>query len=184
MDRVKAQANQLAQMTQEAAQEGRARIDQAQAGRRGDALLRQLGALVLADRTGRGQADGQAKIDQLITDISAYEQQAGVDLTAPPPSSPFGQPGGQGPAGQGPAGQGPAGQGPAGQGPAGQGQAGQPASPQPGYPGGGPAPQGGGSDFPGGQPPPGWGDIPPVDTGTSFFPAPDDDTGPSGYPQG
>ena len=60
MDRVKAQANQLAQMTQEAAQEGRARIDQAQAGRRGDALLRQLGALVLADRTGRGQADGQA----------------------------------------------------------------------------------------------------------------------------
>jgi hypothetical protein len=89
MDRVKAQANQLAQMTQEAAQEGRARIDQAQAGRRGDALLRQLGALVLADRTGRGQADGQAKIDQLITDISAYEQQAGVDLTAPPPSSPW-----------------------------------------------------------------------------------------------
>jgi hypothetical protein len=171
MDRVKAQANQLAQMTQEAAQEGRARIDQAQAGRRGDALLRQLGALVLADRTGRGQADGQAKIDQLISDISAYEQQAGVDLTAPPPSSPFGQPGGQGPAGPGPAGPGP-------------GPAGQPASPQPGYPGGGPAPQGGGSDFPGGQPPPGWGDVPPVDTGTSFFPAPDDDTGPSGYPQG
>ncbi len=120
MDRVRAQANQLAQMTQEAAQEGRARIDQAQASRRGDALLRQLGALVLADRTGRAQADGQAKIDQLITDISAYEQQAGVDLTAPPPSSPFGQPGGQGPAGQAPAGQGPAG---------------QPASPQPGYPG-------------------------------------------------
>jgi hypothetical protein len=171
MDRVKAQANQLAQMTQEAAQEGRARIDQAQAGRRGDALLRQLGALVLADRTGRGQADGQTKIDQLISDISAYEQQAGVDLTAPPPSSPFGQPGGQGPAGPGPAGPGP-------------GPAGQPASPQPGYPGGGPAPQGGGSDFPGGQPPPGWGDVPPVDTGTSFFPAPDDDTGPSGYPQG
>jgi hypothetical protein len=71
MDRVKAQANQLAQMTQDAAQEGRNRIDQAQAARRGDALLRQLGAAVFADRTGRGTPDSQAKIEQLIGEISA-----------------------------------------------------------------------------------------------------------------
>lgn len=88
MDRVKAQANQLAQMTQDAAQEGRNRIDQAQANRRGDALLRQLGAAVFADRTGRGTPDSQAKIEQLISEISAHEQQNGLNLTSPQPSWP------------------------------------------------------------------------------------------------
>jgi hypothetical protein len=81
MDRVKAQASQLAQQAMDATQEGKARLDQAQAGRKGDALLRQLGALVLAERTGRGTPDTQAKIDQLITDISAHEQTSGLNLT-------------------------------------------------------------------------------------------------------
>jgi hypothetical protein len=91
MDKVKAQATQLAQKTQEAAQEGKARLDQAQASRRGDALLRQLGALVFAERTGRGTPDSQAKIDQLISNISTYEQENGLNLaqtTVPPPGSP------------------------------------------------------------------------------------------------
>src|SRR5215472_8404637 len=83
MDKVKAQANQLAQKTQEAAQEGKARIDQAQANRRGDALLRQLGAAVYADRTGRGTPDTQAKIEQLVSEISAHEQANGLNLTSP-----------------------------------------------------------------------------------------------------
>jgi hypothetical protein len=83
MDRVKQQANQLAQMTQDAAQEGRNRIDQAQASRRGDALLRQLGAAVFAERTGRGTPDSQAKIEQLISEISTHEQQSGLNLTSP-----------------------------------------------------------------------------------------------------
>jgi hypothetical protein len=91
MDKVKAQATQLAQKTQEAAQEGKARLDQAQASRRGDALLRQLGALVFAERTGRGTTDSQAKIDQLISTISTYEQENGLNLaqaTVPPPGTP------------------------------------------------------------------------------------------------
>jgi hypothetical protein len=91
MDKVKAQATQLAQKTQEAAQEGKARLDQAQASRRGDALLRQLGGLVFAERTGRGTPDSQAKIDQLIGTISTYEQENGINLTqatVPPPGSP------------------------------------------------------------------------------------------------
>ncbi len=83
MDRVKEQANQLAQKTQEAAQEGRARIDQAQAARRGDMLLRQLGALVFAERTGRGTGDSQTQIDQLIGELSAHETQTGLNLTDP-----------------------------------------------------------------------------------------------------
>jgi hypothetical protein len=91
MDKVKAQATQLAQKTQEAAQEGKARLDQAQASRRGDALLRQLGALVFAERTGRGTPDSQAKIDELVSTISTYEQENGLNLaqaTVPPPGTP------------------------------------------------------------------------------------------------
>jgi hypothetical protein len=81
MDKVKAQASQLAQQTKDAAEQGKAKLDQAQAGRRGDALLRQLGAAVFAERTGRGSPDSQAKIDQLITDISTHERENGLNLT-------------------------------------------------------------------------------------------------------
>jgi hypothetical protein len=91
MDKVKAQANQLAQKTQEAAQEGKAKLDQAQANRRGDALLRQLGALVYAERTDRGTPDSQPKIDQLIIEISAHERENGLNLAPPQPTVP--QPG-------------------------------------------------------------------------------------------
>ena len=112
MDKVKAQANQLAQKTQEAAQEGKARLDQAQANRRGDALLRQLGALVFAEHTGRGTADSQAKIDELINTISAHERENGLNLsqpTVPQPGSPAGSAGSSGSGGSYPADSGPAG---------------------------------------------------------------------------
>jgi hypothetical protein len=87
MDRVKAQASQLAQQAMDATQEGKAKLDQVQAGRRGETMLRQLGALVLAERTGRGTPDTQAKIDQLVNDISAHEQSSGLNLTADPAST-------------------------------------------------------------------------------------------------
>jgi hypothetical protein len=82
MDKVKAQANQLAQQTREAAEQGKAKLDQAQAGRRADAMLRQLGVLVFAERTGRGTPDSQARTDQLINDISTHERENGLNLTA------------------------------------------------------------------------------------------------------
>jgi hypothetical protein len=107
MDKVKAQATQLAQQTKEAAEQGKAKLDQAQASRRGDAMLRQLGVAVFAERTGRGTPDSQTKIDQLINDISTYERENGLNLAdpasgasvpqqpvfPPDPASPF--PGGQ-----------------------------------------------------------------------------------------
>jgi hypothetical protein len=83
MDKVKAQATQLAQQTKEAAEQGKAKLDQAQASRRGDAMLRQLGVAVFAERTGRGTPDSQTKIDQLINDISTYERENGLNLTDP-----------------------------------------------------------------------------------------------------
>jgi hypothetical protein len=109
MDKVKAQATQLAEQTRQAAEQGKAKLDQAQAQRRGDQMLRQLGQLVFADRTGRGGPDGQAKVDQLINDLSAYERENGLNLTADPAAqsgvpqqpNPFGQPQGGQPQGGG-----------------------------------------------------------------------------------
>src|SRR5258708_39545407 len=69
MDRVKEQAAQVAQKTaqatQEAAQQGKAKLDQAQAKRRADAMFRDLGAAVYAERTGRGGTDTADKIERL-----------------------------------------------------------------------------------------------------------------------
>jgi hypothetical protein len=191
MDRVRAQATQLAQQAQEAAQEGRSRLDQAQAGRRGDMLLRQLGALVFAERTGRGTADSQARIDQLINDISAHECENGLNLADPQPG--FGSMFGQSVWGQSSSAQAPAGQGA--QAPAGFGQpdAGQA---QPGQPAGFPAdPQAAPGQAAPAQTGPGQagtaepaspagpaGAMPSVDTTTSFFPAPDDEA-PGAAPQ-
>jgi hypothetical protein len=103
MDRVKQQAAIAAQKAseaaQQAAQQGKDRLDQAQANRRAEALLRQLGAAIYAERTGRGGPDSQAKIERLITDLQTHEQANGLNLDQTQPSSPFGggqQPGGQG----------------------------------------------------------------------------------------
>jgi hypothetical protein len=80
MDKVRAHATQIAQLTQETARDSKAKFDQAQANRRGDALLRNLGAVVYADRTGRGGEDSEAQIDKLMSDISAHEAENGISL--------------------------------------------------------------------------------------------------------
>jgi hypothetical protein len=176
MDRVRAQATQIAQQAQEAAQEGKARLDQAQASRRGDMLLRQLGALAFAERTGRGTADSQARIDQLISEISAYESQHGLNL-ADPPQPGFGQSlFGQSVFGQASSAPPPAGQAPE---PSDPGQPGQqpdfPASPPSGPADTGPTATGSASTGPASSPAGSAGAMPSVDTSTNFFPAPDDE---------
>jgi hypothetical protein len=98
MDRVREQAAQLAQKTQEAAQEGRVMLDQAQARRRADAMFRDLGAAVYAERTGRGGPDGAAKIDRLVKALSRQEAEQGLgDSSSQPPP---GQEGSDPPSGQ------------------------------------------------------------------------------------
>ena len=88
MDRVKAQASELAQ-------QGKAKYDQVQATRRADAMLRNLGALVYQERTGRGVPDSQAQIDKLVADLSAHEAANGINLS-PEPTDPPGSPGSPG----------------------------------------------------------------------------------------
>jgi hypothetical protein len=82
MDKVKAQATVLAQKTQETARERKAKYDQAQAKRHADVMLRNLGAAVYAERTGRSTPETEAKVDKLVADLSAHESEHGVNLTA------------------------------------------------------------------------------------------------------
>lgn len=80
MDRVKAQATQVAQKAQEAGKAGQAKLDQVQAKRKADSLLRDLGAAVYAQRTGSGGPDAAAKVDQLVTELRNYEAEHGSVL--------------------------------------------------------------------------------------------------------
>jgi hypothetical protein len=90
MDKVRAQSTQLAQMAQETAREGKVKLDQAQAKRRADAMFRDLGATVYAERTGRGTPDSQGKIDRLVDALSRQEASQGLgdpDGSTPPGGS-------------------------------------------------------------------------------------------------
>ena len=91
MDKVRAQGTQIAQMAQETAREGKVKLDQAQAKRRADAMFRDLGATVYAERTGRGTPDSQGKIDRLVDALSRQEASQGLgdpDGSTPPGGSP------------------------------------------------------------------------------------------------
>jgi len=88
MDKVKAQATVLAQKSQETAREGKVKFDQAQAKRRADVMLRNLGAAVYAERTGRGTPRTQADIDKLVADLKAHEAEHGISLAAEPGDQP------------------------------------------------------------------------------------------------
>jgi hypothetical protein len=92
-DKVKEQAAQAAQKAQEAAQKGQAKLDEAQAKRREDALLRDLGAVVYAERTGTAGADSAGDIERLVADISAHRAEnaatASASTTAAAPEGDF-----------------------------------------------------------------------------------------------
>jgi hypothetical protein len=78
MDKVRAQGTQLAQKAQDTAREGKVKLDQAQAKRRADAMFRDLGATVYAERTGRGTPDSKDKIDRLVDALSRQEASQGL----------------------------------------------------------------------------------------------------------
>ncbi|MGI8450822.1 MAG: hypothetical protein ACR2MP_27310 [Streptosporangiaceae bacterium] len=118
MDKVRAQGTQIAQRAQDTAREGKVKLDQAQAKRRADAMFRDLGATVYAERTGRGTPDSQGKIDRLVDALSRQEASQGLgdpDASAPDASAPGegapgeGAPGGSAPGGSAPGGSTPGG---------------------------------------------------------------------------
>ncbi len=88
MDRMKEQAaiaaQRASQATQQAAQQGKAKLDQAQAKRRADAMFRDLGAAVYAERTGRWGPDTADKVDRLVTALQQQEAEQGLGTSTGP----------------------------------------------------------------------------------------------------
>lgn len=87
LDRMKEQAvTATASATakaKDAAQKGQAKLDSMQAARAADQLLRELGAAVFAERTGRAGPDTEATIQRTLEALQAHEREHGpIDLGA------------------------------------------------------------------------------------------------------
>jgi hypothetical protein len=74
---MKAQAAQLAQKAQEAGKAGQSKLADAQARRRADGLLRELGSAFYAQKTGTATGDTAGEIDRLIGELKTYEADYG-----------------------------------------------------------------------------------------------------------
>ena len=82
MDKVKAQATQIAEKAQEAGQAGQAKLADFQAKRSADALLLELGGIVYTQKAGRAAPGADARITELVGQVQAFEAEHGaVDVT-------------------------------------------------------------------------------------------------------
>lgn len=77
MDKMKAQAQQLAQKAQEAGKAGQAKMEDAKARRAADGLLRDLGAVVYAQRSGTAESNSADEVDRLVGELKKYESEHG-----------------------------------------------------------------------------------------------------------
>lgn len=85
MDKVKAQATQLAEKAQEAGKAGQAKIETFQTKKQSDTMLRDLGAYTFAKERGRADAQTDSKIAGVLAQLDAFEAQHGqIDLTPDP----------------------------------------------------------------------------------------------------
>jgi hypothetical protein len=85
MDKVKAQATQLAEKAQEAGKVGQQKLGNLQTKKQADNLLRELGAHHFARAKGRGDDQTDTKIAGVIAQLDAHEAEHGqVDLTPDP----------------------------------------------------------------------------------------------------
>jgi hypothetical protein len=84
MDKMKAAAQQAAQKAQEAGKAGQSKLEDVKAGRKSDALLRELGAAVYAQHTGTATDQTPGDIERLVAELQALE--AEHDAAAEPSS--------------------------------------------------------------------------------------------------
>ena len=83
LDKVKAQATAATEMAKDAAAKGQAKMNDAQAKKTADGMLRDLGAAYYATQTGRSTPTTEADITQLVTSLQAYESEHGQITLAP-----------------------------------------------------------------------------------------------------
>jgi len=94
LDKVKEQATAATAVAKDAAQKGQAKLDEYQAKRAADGLLRDLGAVVYGQRTGRSSSTADADADKLVSTLEDHEQAHGlIDLS---PTASGGYPGSPG----------------------------------------------------------------------------------------
>jgi hypothetical protein len=77
MDKVKAQATQIADKGKQAAQEGQAKIAELQAKRKADGLLLELGGIVYSERVGRPVPESETRVAGLVAQLQAHEAEHG-----------------------------------------------------------------------------------------------------------
>jgi hypothetical protein len=88
LDRVKEQAATATAAAKDAAQKGQAKLDTLQAKRAADAILRDLGAAVYAQQSGRATASTPADIDRLTAALREHETTHGpLDLGLESPAA-------------------------------------------------------------------------------------------------
>jgi hypothetical protein len=80
LDKVKAQAEQVAAKAQQGVSQGQAKLDAMQAKKQGDALLRDLGAAYFAQQRSGGSADAVA---EALAKVDAHIAEHGAVDTAP-----------------------------------------------------------------------------------------------------
>ncbi len=83
LDKVKAQATAATEMAKDAAAKGQAKIDDAQAKKAADGMLRDLGAAFYATKSGRATPTTDADIERLISALQQYESDHGPLTLAP-----------------------------------------------------------------------------------------------------
>lgn len=91
LDKAKNQAAVAAAGAKEAAKKGQARLDELQAKRAADAMLRDLGATYYAEETGRQTSSTPMERERLITALKHHEEVNGpVSLVLESPASSMG----------------------------------------------------------------------------------------------
>src|SRR3954471_1727838 len=90
LDKVKAQAEQVAAKAQQGVSQGQAKLDGMQAKKQGDALLRDLGAAYFAQQRSGGSAEA---VSEALGKVDAHVAANGSVDTAPTPPTPSSSPG-------------------------------------------------------------------------------------------
>ena len=83
LDKVKAQATAATEMAKDAAAKGQAKLDEAQAKKAAEGMLRDLGAAFYATKTGRTTPTTDADIERLVAALQQHESEHGPLTLAP-----------------------------------------------------------------------------------------------------
>ncbi len=83
LDKVKAQATAATEMAKDAAAKGQAKMNDVQAKKTADGMLRDLGAAFYATKTGRSTPTTETEIEQLVTSLQVHESEHGQITLAP-----------------------------------------------------------------------------------------------------